>query len=102
MFAPGCARLATRPLLTGSTPTTNTIGIVFVAALARSRQEVMATRGRPLQGIGFSLDGPKAYGPRRPSAIRHAGAIVQEMIEACPTLGCRSFYSVGQPTMRRR
>jgi hypothetical protein len=31
---PGRARLATRPTLTGSWPTTKTMGIVFVAALA--------------------------------------------------------------------
>src|SRR5262249_18776150 len=33
---PGCARLATRPSLTGSSPTLKTIGIVVVAALAAS------------------------------------------------------------------
>ena len=33
---PGRARLATRPSLTGSSPTMNTIGIVVVAALAAS------------------------------------------------------------------
>src|SRR6266571_2093230 len=33
-FPPGRARLATRPNLTGSSPTPNTIGIVVVAALA--------------------------------------------------------------------
>jgi len=31
---PGCARLATRPSLTGSSPTPKTIGITEVAALA--------------------------------------------------------------------
>ena len=34
---PGCAKLATRPSLTGSSPTWKTIGIVAVAALAAER-----------------------------------------------------------------
>ena len=41
MLAPGCARLATRPTLTGSVPTKNTIGTVLVAALAASAPGVL-------------------------------------------------------------
>ena len=41
---PGRARLATRPSLTGSSPTPKTIGIVAVAALAASVAHV-ACRG---------------------------------------------------------
>ena len=42
---PGRARLATRPSLTGSSPTPKTIGIVVVAALAASAAGVAAGRG---------------------------------------------------------
>ena len=42
---PGRARLATRPSLTGSSPTPKTIGIVAVAALAASAAGVLAGRG---------------------------------------------------------
>jgi hypothetical protein len=42
---------------------------------------------RRLDEIERKLDRWKSYGPPRPLAIRHAGAIVQEMIEACPTVG---------------
>ncbi len=37
-FPPGWLRLATRPILTGSVPTLNTIGIVVVAALAATAE----------------------------------------------------------------
>ena len=42
---PGRARLATRPSLTGSSPTTKTIGIVVVAALAANAEAGPAGRG---------------------------------------------------------
>ena len=42
---PGRARLATRPSLTGSSPTPKTIGIVVVAALAASAAALPAGRG---------------------------------------------------------
>ena len=42
---PGRARLATRPSLTGSSPTPKTIGIVAVAALAAIAAVVAAGRG---------------------------------------------------------
>ena len=55
---PGRARLATRPSLTGSSPTPKTMGIVVVAALAASVPvELGAWRSRPLAG-----------GPDRPPA----------------------------------
>src|SRR6516165_2257428 len=41
-LAPGRARLATRPSLTGSSPTPNTIGIVVVAALAARAAMLLA------------------------------------------------------------
>ena len=40
---PGRFRLATRPSLTGSKPTTNTIGMVVVAALAATAAGPFAT-----------------------------------------------------------
>jgi len=40
---PGRLRLATRPLMTGSLPVTNTIGTVVVAALAASVEGVFPT-----------------------------------------------------------
>ena len=55
---PGRARLATRPSLTGSSPTPNTIGIVAVAALAAiAAAGCRAWRSRPHDG-----------GPGQPSA----------------------------------
>ena len=42
---PGRARLATRPSLTGSSPTTKTMGIVVVAALAAKCRSGAADRG---------------------------------------------------------
>ena len=47
MLPPGRARLATRPSLTGSSPTPKTIGIVVVAALA-------ASAAAPLPGVAMT------------------------------------------------
>ena len=63
---PGRARLATRPNLTGSSPTPKTIGIVVVAALAASAAEVLpgvaitATRRRTRSAMS---DGRRSYWP---------------------------------------
>src|SRR5215510_12364441 len=43
VLPPGRLRLATRPLMTGSLPVTNTIGTVVVAALAASAEGVFPT-----------------------------------------------------------
>ena len=63
---PGRARLATRPNLTGSSPTPKTIGIVVVAALAASAAmlqagvAITATRRRTKSAIN---DGRRSYWP---------------------------------------
>src|SRR5262249_48371069 len=63
---PGRARLATRPNLTGSSPTPNTIGIVEVAALAASEAGLLpgvaitATRRRTRSAMS---DGKRSYWP---------------------------------------
>src|SRR5215211_5005966 len=47
-FPPGCPKLSTRPSFTGSSPATNTIGIVVVAALtADAEVPVVAMTATP-------------------------------------------------------
>src|ERR1700738_3179416 len=56
MLAPGRFRLATSPMVTGSAPVSNTIGIVLVAACAASEAGALAG-GKNTLTLGFNTLG---------------------------------------------
>src|SRR5262249_53664027 len=63
---PGRLRLATKPILTGSPPTVNTIGIVEVAALAASAEgspPVVARTATPCRTRSAASAGRRSYWP---------------------------------------
>jgi hypothetical protein len=71
MLPPGCARLSTRPVVTGSVTPMNTIGIVVVACLAACAAFVVtATR---TSGLGSTSSAASAGSrPNPPPSCRNS------------------------------
>src|SRR5262249_12494011 len=83
---PGRLRLATKPILTGSPPTVNTIGIVDVAALAASAEgspPVVARTATPRRTRSAASAGRRSYWPSALECAPGAGQDHAAVLTLC-------------------
>jgi hypothetical protein len=107
---PGWAKLATRPVLTGSMPTLKTIGIVAVAALAVEVMRIFAGRGdgghAPTDNVRYQRRQPieltvqpvvlngYIFGPRRIQFRRGpCGRQPQRAVVGCYATVCKRLFN---------